>query len=202
MSQTARRCLILPGWQNSGPSHWQSRWQARHGWERVEQADWHWPRRGDWMARLDEVVLQDPRPTALVAHSLGCLLVSAWAAHSAHTGRICAALLVAPADTERADTPPQLHQWRPIVRGRLSFPSRVIASSDDPCCDVDRSRELALDWGAGWVLAGPAGHLNGDSGLADWPFGETELHALLDPAGTSPAPQPLPSIERSTASRP
>ena len=29
--------LILPGWQNSGPEHWQSRWEILHGDERVEQ---------------------------------------------------------------------------------------------------------------------------------------------------------------------
>ena len=60
------RVLILPGWLNSGPGHWQSRWQALYGDERVEQADWTWPRRGDWMARLDEVLLADARPAALV----------------------------------------------------------------------------------------------------------------------------------------
>ena len=52
------RVLLLPGWQNSGPSHWQSLWEHLYGFTRVEQDDWLWPRRGDWMARLDEVVLQ------------------------------------------------------------------------------------------------------------------------------------------------
>ena len=49
--------LILPGWLNSDASHWQSRWESLHGHRRVEQDDWLWPRRGDWMARLDEVLL-------------------------------------------------------------------------------------------------------------------------------------------------
>ena len=94
--QGTPRVLILPGWQDSGPAHWQSRWQALHGFERVQQADWSWPRRGDWMAQLEEAVLADARPTALVAHSLGCQLVAAWAAHSQHTAAIVGALLVAP----------------------------------------------------------------------------------------------------------
>ncbi len=84
------------------------------------QDDWLWPRRGDWMARLDEVLLADARlaqtPALLAAHSLGCLLVAAWAAHSRHTARVAGALLVAPPDTERADFPPQLAGWRDIVR--------------------------------------------------------------------------------------
>ena len=39
--------LLLPGWQNSGPAHWQSLWQARYGYLRVEQHDWMQPLRGD-----------------------------------------------------------------------------------------------------------------------------------------------------------
>jgi leucyl aminopeptidase len=46
MSVAAPTVLVLPGWQNSGPEHWQSRWQAAHPhWRRVEQADWLHPRR-------------------------------------------------------------------------------------------------------------------------------------------------------------
>jgi predicted alpha/beta hydrolase family esterase len=97
------RVLTLPGWLNSGPEHWQSRWELLHGFERVEQDDWLWPRRGDWMARLDQVLLDgDEAPAILVAHSLGCQLVASWAAHSHHTARVRGALLVAPPDTERA----------------------------------------------------------------------------------------------------
>ena len=39
--------LTLPGWQSSGPAHWQSRWEALHGYVRVEQHDWMRPLRGD-----------------------------------------------------------------------------------------------------------------------------------------------------------
>ena len=45
--------FILPGWQNSGPQHWQSLWQTRFGYTRVEQHDWMRPLRGDWIARLE-----------------------------------------------------------------------------------------------------------------------------------------------------
>ena len=71
--------LILPGWQNSGPEHWQSRWETLHGYCRVDQHDWVTPKRGDWMARLEEVVLGCNGPVALVAHSLGCILTAAMA---------------------------------------------------------------------------------------------------------------------------
>ena len=75
--------LLLPGWQNSGPRHWQSLWEREHGYTRVDQHDWMRPRRGDWIARLEEVLLAQTGPAVLVAHSLGCHLVAAWAASHA-----------------------------------------------------------------------------------------------------------------------
>jgi hypothetical protein len=171
----APRVLLLPGWQDSGPDHWQSRWERLHGYERVQQADWHWPRRGDWMARLEEMLLEDERPALLVAHSLGCQLVAAWAAHSRHSGRVQGALLVAPPDTERDDMPPQLHGWAPMVRAALPFPSIALLSRDDPYGHYYRMAAVAEGWGARLVDVGARGHVNGDSGLGDWPEG----HALL-----------------------
>lgn len=167
--QPSHRTLLLPGWQDSDPAHWQSRWEVLHGDQRVVQDDWLWPRRGDWMARLEEVLLADARPAVLVAHSLGCHLVAAWAAHSRQTQRVLAALLVAPPDTEADAMPPQLHNWRPMVRQALPFPALVLASSDDPYCSLARAEALAADWGAACISLGPRGHLNGESGLGDWP---------------------------------
>lgn len=176
--QPLHRVLILPGWQNSGPAHWQSRWQHLHGFERVEQSDWDQPLRGDWMARLEDAVLADERPAFLVAHSLGCQLVAAWAAHSTHTGRILGALLVAPPDSDREDMPPQLHSWRPIVRQRLPFRAKVVHASNDPYCSASRAQSMAQDWGAQTLNLGAAGHINAESGLGDWPEGLALMRAL------------------------
>jgi hypothetical protein len=172
------RVLLLPGWQNSDPGHWQSHWERLHGDTRVEQHDWHWPRRGDWMARLEEVLLADERPALLAAHSLGCQLVAAWAEHSQHTARVKGALLVAPPDVERDDMPPQLHSFRPIRRSRLPFHSLAVISSDDPYGAAERSAQMAADWGSSVVMAGPRGHLNSESGLAEWPEGRALLESL------------------------
>ncbi|MBT9492122.1 MAG: alpha/beta hydrolase [Paucibacter sp.] len=177
---TQQRILLLPGWQNSDPGHWQSLWEQEFGYERVEQADWDWPRRGDWMARLDEVLLADPRPALLVAHSLGCQLVASWAAHSSLTHRVLGALLVAPPDTEAQDMPPQLHNWRPIRRQGLPFPTITVVSSDDPFCAHERGAQMSADWGSRLVEAGPLGHLNTASGLGDWPTGQALLAGLRE----------------------
>jgi predicted alpha/beta hydrolase family esterase len=176
--------LVLPGWQNSGPLHWQSRWEALYGDRRVEQSDWLHPLRGDWMMRLDEAIgeleaIEASPQLALVAHSLGCQLVAAWAAHSRKTARVRAALLVAPPDVERAEFRAPLHSFTPIVRRPLPFPSLAVISPDDPYCDPGRARAMAADWGSAVLDPGPRGHLNADSGLGDWPQGRQLLAQLL-----------------------
>ena len=123
--------LLLPGWHNSGPDHWQSLWEAQYGDTRVVQHDWSFPLRGDWMAQLEEAVLAHDE-VVLAAHSLGCILVAAWAAHSQHTERVLGALLVAPGDVERPEMQHVLHTWSPIVRARLPFQSVLAASRNDP----------------------------------------------------------------------
>ena len=178
-----RNTLLLPGWQNSGPDHWQSRWEALHGYHRVEQHDWMRPLRGDWSARLEETVADADGPVLLVAHSLGCILTAAWAAHSQNTARVLGALLVAPGDTEDPDLGPQLPSWAPIVRQPLPFASILVGSRDDPYCTFERAQQFATAWGADFVDCGNAGHLNADSGLGDWPEGIARLHALMARAG-------------------
>jgi len=181
IAMTGCRVLLLPGWLDSGPAHWQSRWEQLYGWRRVEQSDWVWPKRGDWMARLEEVLLESEEPAVLAAHSLGCLLVAAWAAHSQHTGRVRGALLVAPPDVEREDMPPNLHPWRPILRQSLPFPATAVTSNDDPFSAPERSALLLREWGAQQVGIGAVGHINGESGLGDWPAGLALLRALTPP---------------------
>ena len=172
--------LTLPGWQNSGPTHWQSRWEALYGYQRVQQHHWLQPLRGDWTARLQEVVVDSPQPVVLVAHSLGCILAAWWAAHSPHAHRVCAALLVAPGDVERPDAPAPLQVWAPIARQPLPYPALLVASRNDPFCSFARAQEMAQHWGARCVDAGDGSHLNADSGLGDWPQGKAWLDALIN----------------------
>ena len=176
------KVLVLPGWQGSGPGHWQMRWVAQHGYTVVEQDNWLRPRRGDWLARLDEVVVDTPGEGAdivLAAHSLGCIQVAAWAAVSRHTARIRGALLVAPGDVERPDLREQIPGWAPIARQRLPFAATLVGSRNDPYCAHPRAQDLARDWGARWVDLGDVGHINADSGLGDWLQGHTLLQELM-----------------------
>ena len=185
----AASVLLLPGWQNSGPDHWQSRWEALHGFRRVEQHDWLTPRRGDWMARLDEVVVDHPGPVVLVAHSLGCILTAAWSRFSRHTSRVLGALLVAPGDVEETELALALPGWAPIVRDRLPFPSVLVASRNDPYCAWGRADQLARDWGSRLVDLGPCGHVNAESGLGDWTEGLSHLAPWWAPAADFRTPE-------------
>lgn len=160
--------------------HWQSRWEVLHGDTRVEQHDWMRPLRGDWMAQLEEAVLAAPAPAVLVAHSLGCQLVAAWAAHSRNTHRVLGALLVAPGDPEREALRGVLHSWSPVVTQRLPFAAMLLGSHDDPYCSLDRAQEFAAAWGADFVDYGCRGHLNAESGLGDWPEGRALLQQLMN----------------------
>ena len=172
--------LILPGWQDSGPQHWQSLWQTQFGYPRVEQHDWMRPLRGDWIARLEDVLLSLDGPAVLVAHSLGCQLVAAWAAHSNNTRLVKAALLVAPGDAEREELRPVLGSWSPLVLAPLPFASTLVASDDDPYCTLARATQFASAWGARLVNIGVRGHINAESGLGDWPAGQALLQQLID----------------------
>ena len=170
--------LLLPGWQNSGPAHWQSRWEHRYGDLRVAQHDWMFPLRGDWIARLEEVLLAQHGPSILVAHSLGCMLTAAWAAHSKNTHLVQGALLVAPGDPEREELRAALRSWSPIVHTCLPFKSLLLGSRNDPYCSFERAREFAAAWGCEFQDYGHKGHINADSGLGDWPEGRTLLAQL------------------------
>jgi uncharacterized protein len=172
--------LLLPGWQNSGPDHWQSRWEALYGYRRVDQHDWMTPRRGDWMARLEETILAADEPVVLVAHSLGCILTAAWASHSRHTARVRAAFLVAPGDAERDSLRAVLPSWSPVSMQRLPFPSQLVGSRDDPYCSFERVLAMGQAWGSTFTDLGNAGHINTETGLGDWPEGHDWLQHLIE----------------------
>src|SRR5215470_16324382 len=91
--------LMLPGYGDSGPQHWQSLWEAEDArCRRVVQRDWFAPTLAEWRERLDRAVAACEQPPILVAHSLGCVLVAHWARQARRP--ISSALLVAPADTD------------------------------------------------------------------------------------------------------
>lgn len=181
--------LILPGWQNSGPLHWQTLWQEQNpSFRRVEQRDWDTPRLEDWLNNIHAEVHRAPAPVVFVAHSVGCMAVAHWAnTPMARVGIVKGALLVAPADVDREETPAQIKDFAPVPLQQLPFPSIVVASSNDPYLSLQRARTFAGVWGSQFFDIGAAGHINGESGLGDWPDGKRLMRQLLEPVSTSPS---------------
>lgn len=168
--------LLVPGWLNSGPDHWQSRWQrVRPDLGRVTFGEWQHPEPEAWTADLRRAVLACPRPPVLIAHSLGCLATANLMAQSAQPP-IAGTLLVAPPDPGRPDTPVEIADFAPPARVPFAVPGLVVISSNDPYADEAFSLELANAWGLEVVRLGPSGHINDQSGFGDWPEGL----ALLD----------------------
>lgn len=163
------RTLILPGLHDSDAGHWQSRWEARdRTLRRVIQDNWETPHCADWIARLDQVVAFTGPDTVLVAHSAGCALVAHWAVGDS-SRPIRGALLVAPSDPDAPSFPSGPRGFRPIPLLRLRFRSIVVASSNDPYVTLSRAKTFAKRWGSQFVMIGEAGHINGSSGLGNWP---------------------------------
>lgn len=170
--------LILPGYLDSGPHHWQSHWERDHPeYRRVQQRDWEAPVRAEWVATLDAAIAAAGAPPVLVAHSLGCITIAHWAA--AHARPVRSALLVAPADIEQPEFTAVFASFAPIPLAPLPFPTIVVAGDDDAYCALARSEEFAAAWGSRFVNLGPAGHINTDAGYGPWPQGERLLAELL-----------------------
>lgn len=171
MKSTDATILIVPGYQNSGPDHWQTRWQARlSAARRVEQAEWSKPVREDWMMAVADAVNAAPKPVVLVAHSLG--VAAAVLAIPQFVRPVAGAFFVAPPDVANPDIRPRhLMTFGPWPRQRLPFPAIVVASRNDPYSSFEQVETLTSDWGALLLDAGQAGHINAESGHGPWPEG-------------------------------
>jgi predicted alpha/beta hydrolase family esterase len=171
--------LVVPGYGDSGPEHWQSRWEARDPrFRRVTQRDWLDPRLDDWIDALDRAVAACSSTPVVAAHSLGCVLVAHWAYQSGR--RVGGALLVAPVDVDAiAETVPEVRSFSPVPLRRLPFPTIVVASDDDVHVSRERAETFARAWGGRFVALSGAGHINGESGYGEWPEGRALVDELL-----------------------
>ena len=178
--------LIVPGWMNSGPDHWQSRWEEKLSTaRRLAMPDFDRPELSEWVDALTAAVRGAQRPVVFVAHSCGATAV-AHAAPRLPAGVVRGAMLVAPPDRLSGPAidalaresggvarPPQ--GFDPSPMAALPFPSLLVASRTDPICPFERAQELARAWKSQLVDAGDAGHINAASGYGPWPEGVLRL---------------------------
>lgn len=174
--------VIVPGLGDSGPQHWQSLWAEKYGAARVKQDDPQSPTPEAWAGRLNEVIEATPGELVLVGHSCGVLTVVHWARLYGGHDRVKGAMLVAPTDADQVSTyadDPAVAQMAPTPLVPLPFPALVVASENDPYASVERAQAFAQAWGAEYVSAGKAGHINIASGHGEWADGEVLLSEVM-----------------------
>ena len=192
--------LTVPGLNNSGPLHWQTLWeQTLSDCQRVNLGMWDRPHRNTWINQLNLAIRQADRPVVLVAHSLGCHAVAWWAEleRPGPNSKVLGALLVAPPEVDSTPLDDRIAPFAPTPLSPLPFPSILVASRNDAYMRFRAARQLAKAWGSNFADAGRIGHINADSGIGDWSFGQFLLKQLLRRAGVSEAP-----ISQGSASRP
>lgn len=171
--------LIIPGYTNSGPDHWQTRWEQKLSTaRRIEQAEWSKPVLEDWVASLIKHVDEATKPVVLVAHSLG--IPTALHAMPQIKDKIAGAFFVAPPDvTDETIRPKHLMTFGPYPQEKLPFPSVIIASRNDPFSSYEAAKALATALGSHLIDAGESGHINAESGHGPWPEGTLVFSQFL-----------------------
>ncbi len=179
--------FILPGWQDSGPRHWQSIWLAKYPQAiKVVQNDWMYPEKKQWVETFHEYIEKyNSKDIILVGHSLACAVIAHWSdEYFSHThANITGALLVSPIDMDAPNFPKEIQGFSPICLEKLKFRSIVVASESDTWSNIQRTNYFAQCWGAEMINIGKQGHINVDAGFGEWPQGEKILQELMEPHG-------------------
>jgi len=168
---TTTNYLILPGYGNSGASHWQTYFESKlSNCVRVQQKSWDKPQCTDWVDAIQHAVMQyPPESVVLVSHSLGGIAIVHWA--NRFKTQIKGAMIVAPPDLDHPWQDLGLQSFAPIPLTKLPFPSVVVASSNDNWATMERSQIFAHHWGSQFIDIGDAGHINASSGYGRWDEG-------------------------------
>lgn len=170
--------IIVPGFGGSGASHWQSIWESNNpSFTRIQPGSWDEPELSDWIQALEVAVSKAATPPVLVAHSLGCLLVASW--QQVSTLPVAAAFLVAVPDPSTPGFADITPTFCDVPATPLRFPTLIVSSSDDPYDVNGFSKVKSIDWGSRFFSVGSKGHINGQSGLGDWPVGMRLLEELV-----------------------
>lgn len=169
--------LILPGYGNSDEDHWQTYFEKKlPQCHRIVQNSWDNPVCEDWINTIQHYVSQFPPETIiLVSHSLGGIALAHWVLR--YQMKIKGAFLVAPPNLETPYIDLKLESFLPLPTLKFPFPSCLIASSNDPWTNLEKSRLFAENWGSKLINIGEAGHINTSSGYGTW---ETGLELLKD----------------------
>lgn len=170
--------VLVPGFKDSGPEHWQSYWQTMVPvFSRLTQRRWDNPDIELWIAAIQRHVRELRRPAVLISHSLGALASACVAADGLVP--IAGLMLVAPAEPTRFEAEGR------VPETTLGVPSLVVASQNDPVMRYSRAEHWARIWGGDLVDLGEAGHINAEAGFGPWPHGLSLLAGFARTIGAT-----------------
>ncbi|MBE7188040.1 alpha/beta hydrolase [Jatrophihabitans endophyticus] len=170
--------VILPGWQGSGPGHWQT-WlgeqltAAGREVRNPDFADLDHPQLDDWLAALGASLdgLTDDG-FDVVAHSLGSILWLQHAASSTTAPRPARVALVAPPSP--VTHPDEVDGFFPVpldvdaVR-HAADGTVLVGGSDDPHCPEGIAEAYGRPLKMATTVIEGGGHLNVAAGYGEWP---------------------------------
>ncbi len=176
---TITRVLIVHGYANSGPTHWQT-WLA----EKCRDAgiETHYPELpnpynpdlDEWIGALRTEMPDPDGKTALVGHSLGCAVIF-HVLKQEYVRTVGRVLLVAPA-SKRNVTESRQAYLAPFYQGMDLANARkkarridVFASDDDVWMSMDESAKLARELDATLHTFRSGGHLSINAGFTTFP---------------------------------
>ncbi|MBP2170814.1 putative alpha/beta hydrolase family esterase [Erwinia toletana] len=170
--------LLVPGYTNSGPEHWQSYLERKYtNVTRVVQDDWHHPCRQAWTERLNSAIAHTAGDIVLLGHSCGAVTVAQWAA-SCSSEKVKAAVMVAPADVDAQTALQEIQQQRPLPDGNIPLASLLICSDNDEHLSLIRAHKLASVWGSEIEVIPGAGHIHTAAGYGEWLAGEQLIESF------------------------
>lgn len=172
--------LLLPGYGNSGPEHWQTYFEKNlPNCSRISQKSWEKPICHDWVSAINESLnLQNLENVVIITHSLGGIALAHWA--TKYQVKIKAAMIVAPPDLDSPWQDLGLESFTPLPNEKISFPTLIVASTNDNWTSVERAKNFAQNWGSELIFIGNAGHINPASGYGHWPDGLILLKNWLE----------------------
>ncbi|MDT8856491.1 alpha/beta hydrolase [Paracoccaceae bacterium Fryx2] len=181
------RTLIVPGLDGAEAPHWQQWWAATDRNAVMVELSEPWrPTPAVWEIELATAILANP-DCILVGHALGAVLIAQLMATWPHLN-VRAALLVAPVETQGDD---RIGHFGALPEARLTIPTTVVASRNDPWMSFSRARHLSHVWGSELVDLGLAGHVDAASGFGPWARGKALRDDLV--ARSAPAVAAAPA---------
>lgn len=165
--------VLVPGFKNSGPHHWQSEWEAASPtFRRIAQRRWDERAIDRWITAIERTLDKCGKPAILIGHSLGA--AAACSLPQDYHAKVAGLFIVAPPE------PSMFHAEDVIPTTRLFAPALVVASHDDPVMSFSRAEWFAERWGARLVDLGEAGHINCEAGFGLWRGGLDLLCAFAE----------------------